>query len=50
MSVNMGNGDLRVSEANEHTRKMGAVLGRHHEELQAKHPPVGGHRHIGRLP
>ncbi len=41
---------IRVYEEDgliEHARKMGAVLGRHHEELQAKHPSVGGHRHIG---
>jgi|SRR5579872_2937088 len=31
----------------EHAKKMGDVLGRHHEELMAKHPSVGGHRHIG---
>jgi taurine---2-oxoglutarate transaminase len=31
----------------EHARRMGVVLGRHHQELKAKHPSVGGHRHFG---
>jgi taurine--2-oxoglutarate transaminase len=41
---------IRVYEEDgliEHARKMGEVMGRHHEELAAKHPSVGGHRHIG---
>ena len=31
----------------EHSAKMGDVMRRHHEELAARHPSVGGHRNIG---
>ena len=31
----------------EHTRKMGDVMARHHEELKDKHPSVGAVRNIG---
>jgi taurine--2-oxoglutarate transaminase len=41
---------IRVYEEDgliEHTKKMGEVLARHHQELQAKHPCVGDVRSIG---
>jgi taurine--2-oxoglutarate transaminase len=31
----------------EHTRKMGDVMARHHQELKDKHPSVGAVRNIG---
>ena len=41
---------IRVYEEDglvEHSAKMGEVMRRHHEELAARHPSVGGHRNIG---
>lgn len=41
---------IRVYEEDgliERAQKMGDLLGRHHEELAARHPSVGDHRHIG---
>lgn len=41
---------IRVYEEDglvENSAKMGEVMARHHEELAARHPSVGGHRNIG---
>jgi taurine---2-oxoglutarate transaminase len=41
---------IRVYEEDglvERAAKMGEVMSRHHQELAARHPSVGGHRHIG---